>query len=91
MFERRIEISQTHRGSLPKWSVVWEWGEEVISLLGVCSALSTEECDKWQGLIGCPAPSDKCCDSEGNLAEQSAGLQECFGFCLLVIKSAETC
>lgn len=44
-------------------------GQEVISLLGAYTALSTEESDKWQGLIGCPALSDKCCDSE-----ESAGL-----------------
>lgn len=61
-------------------------GQEIISLLGVCTALNTEGCDKWQGLIGCPALSDECCDSEGKLAGQSAGLQECFGVCLLVIK-----
>jgi len=66
-------------------------GQEVVVLLGVYTALSTKESDKWQGLIGCPARSDKCCDSEGRLAEQSAGLQECFGVCLLAIKSAETC
>lgn len=29
--------------------------------------------------------------TEGKLAGQSAGLQECFGICLLVIKSTETC
>lgn len=66
-------------------------GQEIISLLGVYTALSTEECDKWQGLIGCPALRDKCCVSEGKLAGQSAGLQECFGIFLLVIKSTETC
>lgn len=27
MFDRRTEISQTHQGSLPRWSVVWDWGE----------------------------------------------------------------
>lgn len=61
-------------------------GQEVISLLGVYTALSTKESDKWQGLIGCPALTDKRCDSKGELAEQSAGLQECFGSCLLIIK-----
>lgn len=38
-----------------------------------------------------PALWDKCCDSEGKLAGQSAGVQECFGICLLVMKSVETC
>jgi len=27
MFERRIEISQTHWGCLPRWSAVWDRGE----------------------------------------------------------------
>lgn len=66
-------------------------GQEIISLLEVYTALSTEECDKWQGLIGCPALRGKCYDSAGKFAGQSAGLQECFGICLLVIKSIETC